>query len=192
MSVQFGRCNFDGKPITPVDLEEVRPVLAPYGPDGEGYICQDHIGVLYRAFHTTKESRNEVQPYTSTSGAVITWDGRLDNREELIGLLNQGSLVTSTDLEIVAAGYEQWGTGSFARLIGDWALSIWDARNRCLILAKDFIGTRQLYYSVGRDHVTWCTILDPLVLFAGHSFKLQREYLAGWLAWFPSRNSLHT
>ena len=34
-------------------------MLAPYGPDGEGYICRDNFGVLYRAFHTTKESRSE-------------------------------------------------------------------------------------------------------------------------------------
>ena len=87
MSVQFGKCNFDGKPVDPRGLDEVRPVLAPYGPDGEGYICKDNFGILYRAFHTTKESRREQQPYILASGAVLTWDGRLDNREELIGQL---------------------------------------------------------------------------------------------------------
>ena len=87
MSVQFGKCNFDGKPVDPKDLDEVRPVLAPYGPDGEGYICKDNVGILYRAFHTTKESRREIQPHVSPSGFVLTWDGRLDNREELIGEL---------------------------------------------------------------------------------------------------------
>jgi asparagine synthetase B (glutamine-hydrolysing) len=81
MSVQFGKCNFDGKPADPQDLEEVRPALAPYGPDGEGYICKDNFAVLYRAFHTTKESRREIQPYVSESGVVLTWDGRLDNRK---------------------------------------------------------------------------------------------------------------
>ena len=50
MSVQFGKWNFDGKPVDPRDLDEVRPVLAPYGPDGEGYICKDNIGIVYRAF----------------------------------------------------------------------------------------------------------------------------------------------
>lgn len=111
MSVQFGKCNFDGKPVDPEDLAEVRPVLAPYGPDGEGYICKDNLAVLYRAFHTTKESRREVQPHLCPSGAVITWDGRLDNREELIGRLTRETSATSTDLEIVAASYERWGNG---------------------------------------------------------------------------------
>lgn len=77
MSVQFGKCNFDGKPINPRDLEEARPVLAPYGPDGEGYLCQDNLGVIYRALHTTMEASREIQPHVSRSGCRITWDGRI-------------------------------------------------------------------------------------------------------------------
>ena len=65
-------------------------------------------------------------------------------------------------------------------------VSIWDPRDRSLFLAKDFIGTRHLYYSVEKDHVTWCTILDPLVLFADHSFETEEEYVAGWLSCFPA------
>src|SRR5271155_4144009 len=78
MSVQFGKCNFDGKPVDPGDLDPVRPVLAPYGPDGEGYICRDNFGILFRAFHTNKESRRERQPRILAHGVVLTWDGRLD------------------------------------------------------------------------------------------------------------------
>ena len=69
--------------------------------------------------------------------------------------------------------------------IGDWALSIWDPKIPSLILAKDPIGTRHLYYSIEKDQVTWSTILDPLVLFAGHSFALSEEYVAGWFSFFP-------
>lgn len=186
MSVQFGKCHFDGKPVDPKDLDQVRPVLAPYGPDGEGYICQDNFAILYRAFPTTKESRGEAQPHIAPSGFVLTWDGRLDNREELIGQLRGPLTSASTDLEIVAAAYDQYGTDAFARLIGDWALSVWNPKDRSLILAKDFVGTRHLYYALEKDQVTWCSILDPLVLFAGRSFELAEEYIAGWLAFFPA------
>lgn len=186
MSVQFGKCNFDGKPVDPKDLDQVRPVLAPYGPDGEGYICKDNFGILYRAFHTTKESHRETQPHISISGSVITWDGRLDNREDLIERLAGELSLDSTDLEIVAAAHERWETDAFAELIGDWALSVWNPKDRSLVLVKDFVGTRHLYYTVEEDRVTWCTILDPLVLFADHAFKLAEEYIAGWLSFFPA------
>jgi asparagine synthase (glutamine-hydrolysing) len=186
MSVQFGICNFDGKPIDPVDLDEVRPLLAPYGPDGESYICKDNIAIIYRAFHTTKESRWEKQPYASASGALITWDGRLDNRQDLIVALGSEASSDLTDISIVAAAYEHWGIDAFGKLIGDWAISICDPTNRSLFLAKDFIGARHLYYRIDNNQVTWSTVLDPLVLCLKRPVALEEEYIAGWLSFFPA------
>src|SRR5713226_7131789 len=186
MSVQFGRWNFDGKPVDRDYLEKARASIAPYGPDDAGSYSKSNIGILYHAFHTTKESRRETQPHITASGAIVAWDGRLDNRTELIRGL--GDVVTnrSTDVEIVMAAYEYWRSDCFAMLIGDWALSFWDATSRSLILAKDPIGTRHLYYSCDNNQVTWSTILDPLVLFAGKTFALCEEYIAGWFSFFPA------
>jgi asparagine synthase (glutamine-hydrolysing) len=186
MSVQFGRWNFDGKPVERDYLEKVKLIIAPYGPDDDGSYVNTNVSILYRAFHTTTESRRESQPHITKSGAVITWDGRLDNRVEIIRQLGDVLTIRSTDVSIVAAAYEEWGTDSFAKLIGDWALSISDVNSRSLILAKDPIGARHLYYSIEEDQVTWSTILDPLVLFAGRSFALNEEYIAGWLSFFPA------
>ncbi len=186
MSVQFGRWNFDGKPVDRGYLEKVNALIAPYGPDGPSSYSKGNVSILYRAFHTTKESRREEQPHVLASGAVITWDGRLDNRAELIRRLTSFVTVHSTDVAIVAAAYEQWGSNCFARLVGDWTLSIWNPTHRSLILAKDPIGARHLYYSLDKDQVTWSTILDPLVLVAGKSFPLNEEYIAGWFSFFPA------
>jgi asparagine synthase (glutamine-hydrolysing) len=186
MSAQFGRCNFDGKPVDTQELDRVRPVLAMYGPDAEGVFLKDNVGIIYRALHTTKESRVENQPNVSPSGAVITWDGRLDNRSDLVHELEGGLTSDSTDLSIVTAAFEHWGTDSFAKLIGDWAVSIWSERSQSLVLAKDFMNTRHLYYSIDKNQITWSTILDPLVLFAGYTFELCEEYIAGWLSFFPA------
>jgi asparagine synthase (glutamine-hydrolysing) len=188
MSVQFGKCNFDGRPVHPEDFDRILPVLAPYGPDGKGRLCKNSLGVLYRGFCTTKESRSEVQPHVSSSGVVITWDGRLDNRGELLSELSTKLPCGVPDLEIVATAYECWRDRCFAKLIGDWAVSVWDPKDRMIKLARDFIGVRHLYYSVEKERVTWSTILDPLVLLAGHSFELDEEYIAGWLSFFPATN----
>ncbi len=186
MSVQYGRWNFDGKPVQRDYLDKVNALLAPYGPDGRSSYSKEKISILYYAFHTTLESRRESQPHVTASGAVITWDGRLDNRAELIRQLGYTATSRSTDLEIVAAAYQYWGSDCFGMLIGDWALAIWDPHTRSLILAKDPIGTRHLYYSFDNNQVTWSTILDPLVLFAGKTFALCEEYIAGWFSFFPA------
>ena len=185
MSAQFGIVNFDGRPIGREDLDRASSLLAQYGPDGEGRWCSDSAGILYRAFHTTSESRYETQPCMSASGSVITWDGRLDNREELLRDTQFEHPDSATDLAILVACLEQWGPSSFCRLIGDWALSIWDAKSRSVLLARDFVGTRTLYYTIHEDRVEWSTSLDPLVLFSPDTLKLNEEYIAGWFSLFP-------
>src|SRR5579863_1072424 len=181
MSIQFGRWNFDEQSSAQGYIEKVGTTLAPYGPDSGGSYAKGGVTILYRAFHTTKESHDETQPYVSPSCTVVTWDGRLDNRGELVTELRNGPAISSTDVAIVAGAYEKWGEKCFAKLIGEWALSIWNPLQRALILAKDFVGTRHLYYSFDDDQVTWCTILDPLVRFAGKKFPICEEYVAKWL-----------
>src|SRR6202167_3013576 len=186
MSVQFGRWNFEGQPPAPDYIEKVSATLAPYGPDSKESYSKGGINILYRAFHTTKESHREKQPCISPSAAVITWDGRLDNRADLISDLGDSLTVNSTDVAIVAAAHEKWGTKCLRKLIGDWALSIWNPGKRSLILAKDPIGTKHLYYSFDDNQVTWSTIFDPLVRLAGKTFALNEEYIAGWFSMFPA------
>jgi len=186
MSVQFGIWNFEGQPPAPDYIEKVSGTLAPYGPDSNESYSNDGLSILYRAFHTTKESHREVQPHTCPSGAVLTWDGRLDNRAVLISELCDSLTVASTDVSIVAAAYEEWGANCLGKLIGDWALSIWNPRERAVLLAKDPIGTKHLYYSIDNKNLTWSTILDPLILFAGKTFEICEEYIAGWFSYFPA------
>src|SRR5712691_9194500 len=116
MSVQFGRWNFECQPPAPGYIEKVSAVLAPYGPDSNESYSNGAVKILYRAFYTTKESRRETQPHISSSGAVITWDGRLDNRPELISELRDSLTIASTDVTIVSVAYEKWGANCLAKL----------------------------------------------------------------------------
>ncbi len=186
MCVQYGEWNFDGRPPDHIDIEMASRLLVPYGPDGEDRYTSAGLHVLYRPFHTTRESRLEKQPYVSDSRVVVVWDGRIDNRTELISGLNGSASANSSDAHIIAASYERWGAGCFARMVGDWAVAICDLRERTLVFAVDPLGVRHLYYSGDARHVVWSSTLDPLVLLARRPFVLNAEYLAGWLSFFPA------
>jgi asparagine synthase (glutamine-hydrolysing) len=185
MSVQFGNWNLDGKPSPASYIEKVKATLAPYGPDSNESYVRNGLTMLFGAFRTTTESHREVQPHISNSGTVITWDGRLDNRPDLILEMRNAVSDDSTDVSIASAAYEKWGTNCFGRLIGDWAISVANPNGHSLLLATDPIGTRRLYYSVHHNQITWCTILEPLLFLADRSFSLCEEYIAGWLSTFP-------
>jgi asparagine synthase (glutamine-hydrolysing) len=184
MSVQAGIWNLDGEPVKQDLLDQFSQAMTDIGSDGETTYCGGPLGMLYRPFHTRAESRGENQPYHDNRGRVMTWDGRLDNRHELICQLDHLLTDDHTDAAILAAALEQWGTDCFAALIGDWALSIWDPQQHELILARDYMGIRHLFYYPKPQQIVWCSHLAPLAL-SGDRFSVSDEYVAGYLAFRP-------
>ena len=182
MSSQAGIWNFDGKPIDQTLLARFGCAMDCDGPDGGAAYTDVSIGMLYRAFHTTAESRREQQPHKSAGGIMLTWDGRLDNRDELAAQLSDRVFADCSDLVIVAAAFDRWGADCFRRLMGDWALTIWRPRDRTLILAVDFLSVRHIFYYLRDDRLWWSTSLTPLVLLSGDKFHLDDEYISGYFA----------
>jgi asparagine synthase (glutamine-hydrolysing) len=184
MSIQSGIWNFDGEPADEQFLARVGQATARNGPDGLSFYTNGAVSMLYRPFHTTNQSYLEIQPYVSPNN-VLTWDGRLDNREELVGQLDEYLTRDHTDVAIVAAAFDKWGTNCFSKLLGDWALVVWCPRDQTLILAKDFMGIRHLYYQRTPKRVFWCTTLEPIVLMADSPWQINGEFVAGYLASCP-------
>src|SRR5437764_204781 len=106
MSVQAGSWNFDGRPVDRKLLADFSESLKQQGPDGESSYVEGSTAMLYRPFHTTAESRREKQPHFSRRGFVLTWDGRLDNRDDLIAEFRDYLEADPTDVEIVAAAFD--------------------------------------------------------------------------------------
>ena len=76
---------------------------------------------------------------------VLHWDGRLNNRNDLLPLLADSLRGDNSNSGIVVAAYERWGIDGLVHLIGDWSVVIRDDANRTTILASDFAGVRVLY-----------------------------------------------
>ena len=185
MSVQAGIWNFDGMPVDEKLLAQLGASLAKQGPDGESFHVEGSVGVLYRPFNTTVESYRETQPLGSPGGSIVTWDGRLDNREDLLVDFREELGAEATDAALVAAAFDRWETACFRRLIGDWAVSIWTPRKRELILAVDYLAIRHIFYELRKNRIWWSTDLTPLVLLSGETFHIDEDYIAGYLAHDP-------
>lgn len=182
MSAQAGVWNFDGRPVDQAFLGRLSSAIEVHGPDGGNAHIDESIGMVYRAFHTTSESRLERQPYMSARGNVITWDGRLDNRDELIPRLPRELIANPTDIAIVSAAFDLWGMDCFHRIIGDWAVSIWKPLERELLFACDYMAIRHIFYYPKKDCIWWSTDLASLVLLSGDKFHIDDRYVAGYFA----------
>ena len=155
------------------------------GPDGRSEYKAGSIAMVYRPFHTNLESRLETQPFISERGHVLCWDGRLDNREELLQILRTDLRDDHTDIAIVMAAYSRWGIDFLPKIIGDFALALWDPPANFLLLARDAIGPRTLYYHKNNDRVVWSTDLASLLDLVDTPLEINDEYVAGFLTHLP-------
>ncbi len=148
MSGILGIWNLDGRPVERSLLQRLSATLAHRGRDGGSLWLDGPAGLASQMFRVTPESLTEAQPLVSSSGTVVVFDGRLDNREELLPLLNArpGISVHSADSVFVLAAYEVFGPAFPEKLNGDFALAVFDPGRRQLILARDALGVRPLYY----------------------------------------------
>jgi asparagine synthase (glutamine-hydrolysing) len=80
------------------------------------------------------------------AGYGITYDGRLDNRDELLESLGKSRHVRLPDIECILACYQKWGPEGFGNLVGDFAFALWDGPRRRLLCVRDALGMRPLFY----------------------------------------------
>jgi asparagine synthase (glutamine-hydrolysing) len=188
MSAIAGIINFNGAPVDADLLRQLGDNLRSYGPDGRSEVCQSTVGVVYRAFHTNLESRDERQPLMDQDGCILAWDGRLDNREELLAALPDQLKTGDSDSSIVMAAYHKWGFAFAQQIIGDYAFSLWDPKSRTLLLARDPVGTRLLFYYADKNTLVWASRLEPLLDFPGIQLEVNDEYVAGYLSLHPGED----
>ena len=119
---------------------------------------------------------------------MMVWDGRLDNRDELIPSLRQHlqhETACIADASIVMAAYLRWGLDFLLRLIGDFALTLWEPRTRTLVLARDPFGVRSLFYHLNEHRIVWSSILRELISATEAKLEVDDEYVAGFLTRYP-------
>jgi asparagine synthase (glutamine-hydrolysing) len=144
MSGIVGLWNLDGRPADAGILATMSAALAHRGPDGEGHRLDGPVGLACRHLWVTPEEVGETQPLVGRTGAILVMDGRLDNRDEILSALELPR--SASDAACVLAAYETWGEQFAERLNGELTLAIFDPRRHRLLVARDSIGIRPLYY----------------------------------------------
>jgi asparagine synthase (glutamine-hydrolysing) len=147
----------------------VHAILKTRGPDDSRTLVLGPVRMTCCSFHTTSESQKEPQPFISVGQVALMWDGRLDNREELAGLLSPLSSM-SGDAEYVSTSYENWGEDFAKHIQGDYALCLWDPRNNKIIMARDPFASRPLYYGTRNDCLFWASDIGALVNLLGTDY----------------------
>ncbi len=146
-----GKLNFDPGASVPGELlKSMADAIAHRGPDDEGYHLSGQIGLGFRRLSIIDLSGGH-QPLSNEDGTVwIVFNGEIYNYQELREyLISKGHIFrTKSDTETIVHLYEEFGEKCVEKLRGMFGFAIWDGKNRKLLLARDRVGIKPLYYAV--------------------------------------------
>lgn len=146
---------FDLKGERDVDrdaLKRMADAMVHRGPDGEGYFYDKGVGLAHRRLAIIDEAGG-AQPFVTASGAVLNYNGEVYNYSALGRDLERdgAALSTRSDTEVLAEGLVAHGPRYINALRGMFAFALWDPKSNSLLLARDRLGEKPLYYAETED-----------------------------------------
>lgn len=158
----FERLEVDGLDLL---LRRMAGSMTHRGPDDEGFYLQKGIGLAHRRLSIIDLSTGK-QPISNEDGSVVVvFNGEIYNyqilREALIG---KGHIFrTRSDTEVIVHSYEEYGEEFIQQLRGMFAIALWDNRNRTLLLARDRIGIKPLYFAVSKEWILFSSEIKGIL-----------------------------
>ena len=181
----WGWWHRDGKPaVEEAVIRKSTEVMQPRGPDDFGsYRSPAGMAMGFRRLSIIDLESGQ-QPMGNEDGSVhVTLNGEIYNfktlRERLLGLGH--TFQTHSDTEVIVHGYEQWGDEVLQHLCGMFGLAIWDERRRRLVLARDRMGIKPVYYVDAPEVFGYASDLRSIVSMPHVDKDLDEEALALYL-----------
>ncbi len=153
-----GQLNFSrDEPIEAETIRRMARSIAHRGPDDEGYFVRGEVGLGFRRLSIIDLAGGHQPMFDAEATVCVIFNGEIYNFKELRSDLEQRGyrFRTSSDTEVVVHGYKEWGTDVFNRLNGMFGLAIWDLKRRRLVVARDAMGIKLIYYRISGGQFTF-------------------------------------
>jgi asparagine synthase (glutamine-hydrolysing) len=147
------------------ELRAMCRMMVHRGPDEEGIYLGDGVGLGMRRLSIIDLEGGQ-QPVSNEDGTVwVVFNGEIYNYKELHRQLERNGhrFRTASDTESIVHLYEEYGTRCVDHLRGMFAFAIWDSRQKRLMLARDRLGIKPLYYAETDDGVAFASELKPML-----------------------------
>jgi asparagine synthase (glutamine-hydrolysing) len=175
-----GIYNKSSAEIYPENIVKMRDVMLKRGPDDSGLYIAPHIGLGHRRLSIIDLSAAGHQPLSNEDNTIwMVYNGEIYNFLELRDrLIEKGHIFRSrTDTEVLVHGYEEWGIEDLLKEInGMFAFAIWDSQKEELILARDRLGIKPLFYMESNGKVYFSS--DIKSIYFGHDKDLTIDFNA--------------
>lgn len=145
-------------------IRKMTTALAHRGPDAEGIFIGNEIGLGHRRLSIIDLSAAANQPFTDVSGRyTIVFNGEMYNYREIKSQIAGYPFQTSSDTETILAAYNQWGMDGIQRFKGMFAFAIWDKQEKELLLVRDRMGVKPLYYYTDNEKIIFASEIRAIL-----------------------------
>ncbi|MBI3469254.1 MAG: asparagine synthase (glutamine-hydrolyzing) [Planctomycetes bacterium] len=166
-------------------LEEMRDRLRHRGPDAAGIVIWPDAGLAHRRLSII-DLEGGRQPMSNEDGSVwVVFNGEIYNHRELRERLEQRGhrFTTSSDTEVIVHLYEDLEAGCVSQLRGDFAFAVWDRNRGQLLLARDRLGVKPLYFAELGDQLVFASEIKSLLVHPAISREVDCEALDLYLSY---------
>src|SRR5947209_2738481 len=180
-----GKFNFDpARPIDRARLVAMTTAVTHRGPDADGFYVSAGIGLGHRRLSIIDLATGD-QPLANEDQTIwVVFNGEIYNFADVrVDLERAGHRFrTHSDTEVIVHAYEEWGDRAVERFRGMFAFALWDEPRRRLVLVRDRVGIKPLYYSVTASGVTFGSEIKSIVEDPDVSRDWSGEALDAYLA----------
>jgi asparagine synthase (glutamine-hydrolysing) len=179
MNAIGGIYRFDGAPVSPAAIERLDGAAQLLLPGRRSSWFGESIGFACASVQADNCAASAKLVNDAGRRCVLVFDGRLDNRKEVIAQLYRwGGGHETDDASLTLAAYDAWGDDCALRLVGDFAFALWDGVRRRLLCVRDPLGVRAMYVLVRSDWVCFATQLRQVLVAQSQTPPFDLEFVA--------------
>jgi len=184
------------QPVSDILLKEMTDTLIHRGPDDEGFYIANGVGLGHRRLSIIDLSAGH-QPMSNEDDTVwVVFNGEIYNYPELRALLEKKGHVfkTRSDTEAIIHLYEEEGEECFRLLRGMFAIALWDERKRKLVLGRDRVGKKPLFYYYDGSRIVFASEIKAILKVPGICRDIDLEAVSDYfsLLYVPAPKSIYT
>ena len=159
-----GVVDLQGRPVQASWIDSMNDSLVHRGPDDSGTYVRGSVGLGMRRLSIIDVASGHQPVYNEDKSVWVVFNGEIYNHRELRAELEKAGhrFYTNSDSETLVHLYEQYGANGLAKLRGMFAYALWDARAERLLLARDRLGIKPLYYAVMDGRLAFASELKAL------------------------------
>src|SRR3989338_2803813 len=164
-------------------IRRMAQLIAHRGPDSDGFYIDGNVSLGFRRLSIIDVKGGDQPIFNETKDSLIIYNGELYNYLDLKKeLVKKGhKFKTKSDTETILHAYEEYGERAFSKLNGMFAFAIYDKKKKMLILVRDSVGIKPLYYSFFDGMLLFGSEIKTIIEYEEFKREVDKEALSSYL-----------